>query len=255
MPLILLLLSHPSPAASSRTSVVQAALTADNADLSAAARDEKYDAMAESAFAFYRGSNALFWMDLGDGAWLDAYGGDSLTRTWLCGDGHVGNIGGFQDDQGDIVFALNDFDEAVIADYQLDVLRLATSLVLVARENGGFSAGDEEDAVDAFTEAYLDAMADYATNNDEEDRTFRASNTSGPLDDFLSDVESTHSRSELLDTWTVKVSSKRVLDTSGNPDLAAVSSSVKSDLTAAISAYRATLTGGGPSLSSSQILR
>lgn len=247
----LLLLALPSQAATSRTSVVQAALTAANAGLSASARDEKYSAMAEGPFAFYRGSNPLFWMDLGDGAWLDAYGGDAETRTWLCGDGHVGNIGAFQDDQGDIVFALNDFDEAVIADYQLDVLRLATSLVLVARDNGGFSAGDEEDAVDAFTEAYLDAMADYATNHDEEDRTFRASNTSGPLDDFLDDVESTHSRSDLLDQWTIKVSSKRVLDTSGNPDLAAVSSAVKSDLTAAISAYRGTLTGGGASLPSS----
>lgn len=246
----LLLFSLAATAATSRTSVVQSALTADNADLSTSARAEKYELMSASAFAFFRGSNVLFWMDQGEADWLDLYGGDDW-RAWLGGDLHVNNTGAFDDDRGEIVFGLNDFDEAVIADVQLDLLRLATSLVLVARENGGYSDADEEDAVDALTEAYMDAMAEHAGGDGEADAVFTASSTSGPLDDFLDEVKSTHSRSALLDDWTIKVSGKRQLDIDGLDDLGPVSASLKSDITANMAEYRASLSGGGTSLSSS----
>ena len=232
-------------AASTRTSAVVAVLEEANSGLSEAAREEKYGLMAESALGFFRGSNQLYWMDFGDASWLGDYGGDSETWTWLGGDMHVGNTGSFDDDRGHVVFGLNDFDEAVIGDYQLDVLRLATSLVLIARENGGFSASDEEDVVESFAESYLDARADYAANDDEADAPFEASNTDGPLDDFLDDVEGRNSRSELLDRWTVKVSGKRRLDVSGNKKLAAVGSALEAEITRAILDYRDTLSGGG----------
>lgn len=69
--------------------------------------------------------------------------------------------GWFDDDQGDIDYAINDFDEAVIGDCQLDVWRLATSLALVARrwDHAGFRADVRWIALD-----YADQVAlDYAS--------------------------------------------------------------------------------------------
>src|SRR5262249_25008295 len=124
-------------------------------------------------------------------------------------------------------------------------------LVLVARDNGGFSAADEASVVDAVTEHYLDAMASYAGTSDEATRRFMASNTYGLLDDFLNDVASKDSRKKMLDAWTVTVSGVRRLDAAGNPDLAPVSSAVDADVRAQVAVYRATLSGGGTSLPAS----
>ncbi len=231
-------------AAQSRTSFVVGELTAFNANLTPEARAEKYARMKESAFTFFRGSNHLYWKDFATSSQLSTYGGSSFTRTWLGGDMHVNNTGSFDDDQGDIVFGLNDFDEAVIGDYQLDVWRLAISLVLVARENGVFSGADQDVIVDAFSEAYLDTMANFAGNSGETTKKFRASNTYGLLNDFLDGVAANESRVKLLDKWTVQVNGVRRFNTTTHPDLTAVSSAVDTDLRARMSSYRATLSGG-----------
>jgi uncharacterized protein (DUF2252 family) len=230
--------------AMNRTSYVAAELNAWNAGLSAADRTEKYTAMKASPFSFFRGTNHLYWKDLGASPDLLAYGGTSQTRAWIGGDMHVNNTGSFDDDQGALVFAINDFDEALIADYQLDVWRMATSLALIARENGFSSAADEASFLDAFTESYLDAMASYAGNSGETTKKFTSSNTYGLLDDFLADVAASNSRVEMLDAWTTKVSGVRRLNTSTNPDLAPVSPAEETDIKAHMNAYRSTLSGG-----------
>lgn len=242
---LILALSVPSAcAAESRESYVVAEITSANTHLPAAPRAEKYGLMKASPFAFFRGSNHLYWKEFGSSPQLSTYGGLSSTRTWLAGDMHLDNTGSFDDDQGEIVYAINDFDEAVIGDYQLDVWRLAVSLALAAQQNGGFSASDQGSLIDTFTEAYLDAMASYAGNSQETTRKFKASNTSGLLDDFLSDVAEKNSRAEMLDDWTVQVSGVRRLDTASNPDLTSVTAAVDSDVQGHMAAYRATLSGG-----------
>ncbi|MFY0565558.1 DUF2252 domain-containing protein [Archangium lansingense] len=241
---LLVLAASSAGAAQSRTSYVVGEITSFNSSLDSASRAEKYARMKESAFSFYRGSNHLYWKDFGSSPLLSTCGGTSSTRTWLGGDPHINNTGAFDDDQGDIVFGLNDFDEAVIGDYQLDVWRMAVSLVLVARENGVFSTADQDVLLDAFSESYLDTLADFAGNSGETTRKFRASNTYGLLNDFLDDVTASNSRVELLDKWTVKVNGIRRLDTTSNPDLSAVSPAVDSDLRSRMSSYRSTLSGG-----------
>jgi len=238
-------------AAAPRSAEVIAEIESANAALPSAARAEKYTALASSAFSFYRGTNHLYWRDIGDSPLLLAYGGIAETRVFLGGDMHVNNTGSFDDDEGDVVYAINDFDEAIIGDYQLDVFRMATSLALVARENGVFSASDEEALIDAFSEAYLDAMATYAGNSGETTTKFVASNTYGLLDDFLADVAAKKSRAKMLDAWTIKVNGVRTFDTANNPDLAAVSAAVDADLRAHMASYRSTLSGGGTSLPAS----
>lgn len=232
-------------AASRRTSVVVAEINAANAALSTAERAEKYAAMKVSPAAFFRGSNHLYWKDLGRSPHLSTYGGVVATRAFLAGDLHVDNFGVFDDDQGDVVYAINDFDQAVVGDYQLDLWRLATSIVLSARANGGFSGAQEAAALDAFTEAYLDAMAAHAGSSAETTAKFVAGNTYGLLDELLVDAEQDHDRVEMLGDWTILVAGVRRLDTAGNPDLASVSSAVESDLRARMTAYRGTLSGGG----------
>jgi uncharacterized protein (DUF2252 family) len=248
--LALAFLSSRALAAQSRTSFVVTEVTNANSLLSSATRAEKYGLMKASAFTFFRGSNHLYWKDFGNSSQLFSYGGLSSTRTWLGGDMHVDNMGSFDDDQGDVVYALNDFDEAVIGDYQLDVWRLAVSVMLVAREDG-VGLADQGAVLDSFTEAYLDAMASYAGNSGETTRKFLASNTFGLLDDFLNNVTASNSRVEMLNDWTLLIGGVRRLDTSSNPDLAPVTAAVDTDVRNHIAAYRSTLSGGGTSLPAS----
>lgn len=71
----------------------------------------------------------------------------------ICGDAHVLNLGCFGGPDGSLVFSVNDFDETIQGPWEWDVKRLATSLVLAARE-----AGDSDDhaqrAVHEFVSAY-----------------------------------------------------------------------------------------------------
>src|SRR6185312_3446904 len=68
---------------------------------------------------------------------------------WLVGDAHLENFGAYRTgvlaageghedttDEDRVVFDLNDFDEAFVGPWRLDVLRLLTSLILGGRELG-----------------------------------------------------------------------------------------------------------------------
>ncbi|HTT25845.1 MAG TPA: DUF2252 domain-containing protein [Thermoplasmata archaeon] len=83
--------------------------------------------MAASPFGFLRGSAGLMARDL---AGTPSTG----IRVQLCGDGHVANFGIFATPERDRVFDLNDFDETNPGPWEWDVKRLATSLVLAARQ-------------------------------------------------------------------------------------------------------------------------
>ncbi|AKT36851.1 DUF2252 domain-containing protein [Chondromyces crocatus] len=231
-------------AVASRTGDVAAEIDAANEALHPDVRAEKYAAMSASPFAFFRGSNHLYWRDLGASPARFPYGGQPSTRAVLAGDMHVDNMGAFDDAEGKVVYALNDLDQAVLADYQLDVWRLAISIVLVARANGGFTSADEATVVDAFSEAYLDAMKAYAASDAERTRTFTEATTYGRLNDFLDDVRDRKSRKKMLDEWTVKQSGVRVLATASHPDLGPVTPEVEAELRAQIPAYRARQLGG-----------
>ena len=98
-------------------------------------RKLKWDAMSRSPFAFFRGTNHLFWDDFARSSFLDEFSGGKKTRLWVCGDAQCGHFGSFTDSSGRLVYDLDDFSETVVADYQMDLLRLASSLVLAGREN------------------------------------------------------------------------------------------------------------------------
>lgn len=211
-----------------------------NRELAAADRERKYQRMAESPSNFFRATNHLYWAQYGHDARLRRYGDSSETATLLVGDVHYRNFGAIEDDHGELAYDLNDFDNALIADYQLDVWRMAISLVLLGYERNDSTAQIHE-LVDAFVEAYLDAMDDA---RDSELPIFDIESTNGAVSDLLEALERDDYRRALLDEWTVRRGSNgRVFDSS-NEELAVVSAAQEQEIRGAMSAYRATLTGG-----------
>lgn len=89
----------------------------------------RFARMLTDPFSFYRGSAALMAADLADGP-------SSGVEVMCSGDAHVSNFGIFASLQRDLVFGLNDFDEAAIAPAEWDVKRLTTSAIVGARQAG-----------------------------------------------------------------------------------------------------------------------
>lgn len=90
--------------------------------------------MAESPFAYYRGTAAVMAADL---ATTPSTGVEVLS----CGDAHLGNFGYFASPERQLLFDLNDFDEVGLAPWEWDLKRLSTSVYLVAQQQG---ASDED---------------------------------------------------------------------------------------------------------------
>lgn len=112
----------------------------------------RYARMLTDPFAFYRGSAAVMAADL---AASPASGIEGLS----CGDAHIGNFGLYASPARDLVFDVNDFDEAGYAPWEWDLKRLVTSAVVGARHAGHSSHRTEEIARDAVW-AYLRALTD-----------------------------------------------------------------------------------------------
>ena len=85
----------------------------------------------------------------------------SGITTQLCGDAHLSNFGLFASPERDLVFDINDFDETLPGPWEWDVLRLATSLVIAARERG-FTEHEGRHALHAAIRSYGARMHEYA---------------------------------------------------------------------------------------------
>jgi uncharacterized protein (DUF2252 family) len=114
----------------------------------------RYGRMLVSPFAFYRGAAMIMARDLA------ATPRSGLT-VQCCGDAHLSNFGVFASPERRLVFDLNDFDETLPGPWEWDVKRLATSVLIAARETG-FAIKDQEQAVLDTVEEYRTAMARFA---------------------------------------------------------------------------------------------
>ncbi|MBV9490540.1 MAG: DUF2252 domain-containing protein [Verrucomicrobia bacterium] len=107
--------------------------------------------MLASPYAFLRGAAALMADDF-----------QRLPRTGIepviCGDAHLGNFGFYASPERDLVFDLNDFDEAHPGPWEWDLWRLTTSIWVAGRQNG-LAEGTCEDAVLWCTAAYRRQIA------------------------------------------------------------------------------------------------
>ena len=118
----------------------------------------RHSRMSATPFTFYRGAATIMAHDLGSMP-------SSGLVTQLCGDAHLANFGAFGAPDRSLVFDINDFDETHPGPFEWDVLRLAASFVLAARDNG-LSAADSSAASLMVGQAYRTAMADFATKTD-----------------------------------------------------------------------------------------
>jgi uncharacterized protein (DUF2252 family) len=90
----------------------------------------KHTAMAEDAFQFLR-ATFFRWAQ----RWPAVCPEEARAPKVLAvGDVHVENFGTWRDIEGRLVWGVNDFDEAWLLPYTNDLVRLATSAMLAARE-------------------------------------------------------------------------------------------------------------------------
>ena len=217
--------------------VIQA-IAENNADLDPAARDKKFSAMSESAYRFFRGTSHLFWQDMYHDWRFVLFGGVAGTQTWIQGDAHVYNFGAFANHDGEVIYGLDDFDDAVVSDYQYDLWRLAVSLVLDTRANGTFDDKACARALDALVERYLETATRYRKDDPEREVHFTADTAGKPLKKFLQKVSKKKGRQRMLAKWTrLQKNGKRVFDAS-NPKLKRLSPAGRKQFMAAFAAYR-----------------
>ena len=89
----------------------------------------KYRKMAADPFAFYRGTACLFDHDVARGR--DPWADERTGRVWIHGDLHVENFGTYMNSHGELIFDVNDFDEAYLGPFSWDLRRFLASLALM----------------------------------------------------------------------------------------------------------------------------
>jgi uncharacterized protein (DUF2252 family) len=166
--------------------------------------------MAESPFAFFRGTFHLFAYDIlhkvheplpvltGDGPEVD-----------IVGDLHSENYGTYKADDGDVHYDVNDFDEVTSGRFDLDLCRLATSHILAAQ--------DRHDPLGTAVEVALAGIASYveavsrsvkkATDHDL-DVTNKKPAGCAPVDNLLKEMAAAK-RHDFIDKLTDRVAGKR----------------------------------------------
>ena len=115
----------------------------------------RHQRMAESAFAYYRGTPAVMAFDLATTARSD-------ILVQASGDAHLSNFGLFASPERTLVFDANDFDETLPGPWEWDVKRLAASVVIAGRADG-FSPDAIRGATMATIRGYRQSMARYAS--------------------------------------------------------------------------------------------
>jgi hypothetical protein len=112
----------------------------------------KHQHMAEAAFPFFR-ATFYRWLQLWPEICSDLVKAPAVLGV---GDLHIENFGTWRDEEGRLIWGVNDLDEAWPAPYALDLVRLVTSVyVAIAEEHLCIS---RRVAADAIEEGYRDAL-------------------------------------------------------------------------------------------------
>ena len=83
----------------------------------------KFARLTINPFLFLRGTCHLFYED-----WPPESILNTAPATWISGDLHLENFGTFQTHDQQVYFGINDFDEALLAPFAVELARLVTSL-------------------------------------------------------------------------------------------------------------------------------
>ncbi|GID26375.1 DUF2252 domain-containing protein [Paractinoplanes brasiliensis] len=145
-----------------------------------AAFRRKFRKMAASPFAFYRGSASLFYADL-SGAYADnSFLDEHTSRVWIHGDLHAENFGTYMNASGQLVFNVNDFDEAYVGPFSWDLKRFSASVALI-----GYSKALSDELITAlvtgFAQSYLTELRALAHGGDDAIGSITLENADGVL--------------------------------------------------------------------------
>ncbi|XGB43257.1 MAG: DUF2252 domain-containing protein [Nodosilinea sp. LVE1205-7] len=141
----------------------------------------KFRKMAETPFAFYRGSAALFYADISQDQ--DPFLNEKTSRVWIQGDLHAENFGTYMNSKGILVFDVNDFDEAYVAPFNWDVKRFCASLALIGYQKA-LSDAEIREVVAQGARSYAQQIARFANGGDH-NFALTLDNTKGPLRQVL----------------------------------------------------------------------
>src|SRR3954465_4881596 len=145
-----------------------------------AAFRRKFRKMAASPFAFYRGSAPLFYADQTGGDAGDSFLDERTSRGWIHGDLHAGNFGTYMNSSGQLVFNVNDFDEAYVGPFSWDLKRFAASVALI-----GYQKALSDDSitalVTAFARSYLTELRAIPAGGDDAIGSITLENADGVL--------------------------------------------------------------------------
>ncbi|MEH0844665.1 DUF2252 domain-containing protein [Micromonospora sp. CPCC 205711] len=168
--------------------------------LDPAAFRRKFRKMAASPFAFYRGSASLFYADQRGDFADDTYLDEQTSRVWIHGDLHAENFGTYMNASGQLVFNVNDFDEAYVGPFSWDLKRLAASVALLGYAKA-LSDQVIGDLVDRFARAYLTELRAIAAGGDDAIGSITLENADGVLRRVLQQAR-LNTRVDLLATQT-----------------------------------------------------
>jgi uncharacterized protein (DUF2252 family) len=166
----------------------------------------KFRKMAADPFAFYRGSACVFYADMADldDRWAD----DRTSRVWIHGDLHAENFGTYMNAEGQLVFDVNDFDEAYLGHFSWDLRRFVASLALMGWQKA-LPEGDVRQLAAEYLRAYVDQVRRYdQTDDDLGEFALRLDNTEGAVLAVLRAARA-RTRLGLLETMTVVIDHKR----------------------------------------------
>jgi hypothetical protein len=114
----------------------------------------KHEQMAAALFPFFRGTFyrwAQVWPEVCPEL-------DRVPHILSVGDLHVENFGTWRDTDGRLIWGINDFDEACLFPYTMDLVRLATSALLATREK--HLTMKPKESAEAILEGYGHGMAE-----------------------------------------------------------------------------------------------
>ena len=177
----------------------------------------QYATQSKDANTFYRATAHLFWHDFVRGGWghfdfssdlgiaTTLADGSPIVRTsawtWVTGDQHLSNFGAWKNRNKDVVFGVNDFDEAVIYDFQMDVWRVAVSIFNHAITNG-LGEAKAEASVLTFTDVYVQTLQEYLGNERADTREATPTRSSGALRAFLTETGAKQTNEKQLNKFT-----------------------------------------------------
>jgi len=113
----------------------------------------KYARMRSSPFVFLRGTAHIFYEDWPRHSPLNA-----APKTWICGDLHLENFGGYRAANDSECFDVSDFDEAALAPVTWELARLCVSMLLAA-DMTGMKKARAEALIGRCLDGYAAAMA------------------------------------------------------------------------------------------------